>query len=324
MKIVVESNKYSPEPTFVAELREEFAQVDFVEVESPEEMQRELPNADAVYGTPDKESFRLAEGLRWIACPAVGVDYLMDRPDIVESEVILTNARAPGYNPHAEPLADHVFGMILIFAHRWRDLLADQKARRWAFGQYPGAFQEIAGSTMGILAAGAIGQAVARRAAGFGMEVYAVGKLLTPVPEGVKEVWPPERLDDMLRITDWLVVAAPFTHETRGLIDRRRLGLMKPTAHVIVISRGGIVDEQALIEALRSGGLAGAGMDVFEQEPLPQNSPLWDDERVIISPHTAHVTPVMPSGHREVFKENLRRFLADKPFLYVCDKRAGY
>ena len=137
-------------------------------------------------------------------------------------------------------------------------------------------------------------------------------------------MWPPERLDDMLRITDWLVVAAPFTHETKGLIDRRRLGLMKPTAHVIVISRGGIVDEQALIEALRSGGLAGAGMDVFEQEPLPQNSPLWDDERVIISPHTAHVTPVMPSRHREVFKENLRRFLADKPFLYVCDKRAGY
>ena len=324
MKVVVEANRYAPEPGFLQELREDFPQVDFVAVESPQEMARELPSGDILYGVPDRESFRGAERLQWIASPAVGIDFIMDRPDIVESDVVLTNSRGPGHNPHAEPLADHVFGMMLIFTHRWRDLLADQKAHRWSFGQYTDMFQEISGRTMGIMAVGAIGQAVARRAHGFGMDIYAVDKRLSPVPKGVNEVWPTERLDDLLCISDWLVVAAPLTHETKGLIDRRRLALMKPSAYMIVISRGGIVDEEALLEAIKSGRLAGAGLDVFAQEPLPETSPLWDEERVIISPHSAHFTPEMPRGHREVFKENLRRFLAGEPFLYVCDKRAGY
>ena len=177
---------------------------------------------------------------------------------------------------------------------------------------------------MGILAVGAIGAAVARRAAGFGMDVYAVDKRLTPVPEGVNEVWDLDRLDDLMRVSDWLVVAAPLTAETKGLIDARRLALMKEGASLLVISRGGIVDEYALVEALRSGRVAGAGLDVFAQEPLPDDSPLWDEGNVLITPHTAHLTPQMPVGHREVFKENLRRFVSGRPFLYVCDKRAGY
>ncbi len=323
MKIVLQSTVLSNYPQFVDELRGEFPDVEFV-LAGPDDLKAEVGDADALYGIPDRKTFGAGKRLRWLAHPAVGIDYLMDRPDIVESSVVMTNARAPGHEPHAEALADHVIGMMLILAHRWVDLLADQRARRWGADRYDDAFVEISGSTMGILAVGAIGAAVARRAAGFGMDVYAVDKRLTPVPEGVNEVWDLDRLDDLMQVSDWLVVAAPLTAETKGLIDARRLALMKEGASLLVISRGGIVDEYALVEALRSGRVAGAGLDVFAQEPLPGDSPLWDEGNVLITPHTAHLTPQMPVGHREVFKENLRRFVSGRPFLYVCDKRAGY
>ncbi len=323
MKIVLQSAFLHGYPQLIDELFDEFPDVDFVLAE-PDHIVREVKDADVLYGIPDAETFKAAGKLRWLANPSVGVDYLMHRPDIVDSDVVLTNARSPGHEPHANALADHVFGMMLILAHRWPDIMADQRARKWGAGGYGDSFLEISGRTMGILAVGAIGSAVARRAPGFGMDVYAVDKKLAPVPEGVKEIWGPDRLDDLMRVSDWFVVAPPLTHETKGMIDSRRLGLMKRGSHLLVISRGSIVDEDALVDALRSGHIAGAGLDVFAQEPLPDDSPLWNEKNVLITPHTAHVTPEMPVGHREVFKENLRCFLANKPFLYVCDKRAGY
>ncbi|MCH8816055.1 MAG: hypothetical protein IH957_13380 [Chloroflexi bacterium] len=137
----------------------------------------------------------------------------------------------------------------------------DQRAHRWDGAKYYGRFAELNGRTMGILAMGDIGEAVARRAHGFGMEVYAVDKRpMSPIPE-VREVWGLERLDDLLRISHCFVVTAPLTAESRGIIDRRRIGLLKKGAYVIVISRGHIVDEEALVDALRSGRLGGAGLD---------------------------------------------------------------
>ena len=324
MKVVLEKNALIYANEFPDELKAEFPDVDFSTPETHEELLGEIKDADAIYGPPDEEAFAAAERLRWIAHPGVGFDYVMHRTDLVESDVVITPARAPGYDPHADGLGDHVFGMILMLAHRWPDLLADQRAHHWGAGEYNNRFVELRGRTMGILAVGAIGAAVARRAKGFGMTVIGVDKRTDPVPDGVDEVWVPERLDEALALSDWFVIAAPRTRETMNLIDRRRLGLMKEGSYVIAISRGGILDEDALLDGLRSGQIAGAGLDVFAQEPLDKDSPLWDEENVIISPHTGHVTPEMPKGHRAVFKENLRRFIAGEPFLYVGDKRAGY
>jgi phosphoglycerate dehydrogenase-like enzyme len=184
--------------------------------------------------------------------------------------------------------------------------------------------RELRGRTLGLLGLGGIGMAVARRALGFGMEVYAVARRSRPAPPEVKGVWGPERLDELLQQSDWFVVTAPLTRETQDMIDRRRLNLLKPGAHVIVISRGGIVDEAALIDALNAGQIAGAGLDVMVNEPLPPDHPLWAMDRVILSPHVSALTPEMYKGRREVFKENLRRFLRDEPLHYVCDKQAGY
>ena len=301
-------------------LRSEFPDVDFAFAASDEDQAREIKDADAYMGMPSRETFLAAEHLRWLHCPGTGIDKYTEIPEIVDSDVVLTNARGP----HAAPMADHVMSMCLAFAHRTNEMVLDQKAHVWDGAKYDRAFIEMEGSTMGILALGDIGSAVARRATGFGMEVYAADKDPFPAPPGVSDVWGLDRLDDLLKMSDWLVVTAPYTLDSKGMIGARELALMKPTAHIIIISRGGIVDEDALFDALSNKRISGAGIDAFEVEPLPEDSPWWDLENVIISPHASALTVEMWEGRREVFRENLRRFLANEPFIYVCDKTAGF
>ena len=298
----------------------EFGDVEFVFAAGEDEQAREIVDADAILGTPSREVFRAAQRLRWMHCPGTGIDKLTAIPEVVNSDVVLTNARGP----HAAPMADHVMGMCLAFAHRTNEMVLDQQARRWDMGKYDRTFVEMEGSIMGIVALGDIGSAVARRAAAFGMEIYAVDKRPFPAPAGVRAVWGLDRLDELMTISDWLVITAPYTSDSRGMIGADSLALMKPTARVIIISRGGVVDENALYDALANGRIAGAGIDAFEVEPLPPDSRWWELDNVIISPHASALTVEMWEGRREIFRENLRRFLANEPFLYVCDKSAGF
>ena len=262
--------------------------------------------------------------LQWIQTPGTGIDKLTSIPELVSSDVILTNARGP----HAAPMADHVMGMVLDFAHRARDLWEDQRAHRWLAESDRYQISEmmigLGGRTMGILSLGDIGQAIARRAHAFDMEVYGVDVRAMSAPSGVKEVWGMEKLDDLIRISDWFVVTAPLTPETEGLIDRRRVGLLKQGSFIIIISRGGIVDEDAMLDGLRSGQISGAGVDAWAEEPLPAESPFWDMDNVLITPHVSAYIPEMWEGRKRIFEENLRRFLANEPFLYVCDKKSGF
>ena len=301
-------------------LLREFPGLELAFAVSEDEQKREIKDADAFMGAPSREVFLAADRLRWLHCPGTGIDKLMEIPEIVDSDVVLTNARGP----HTAPMADHVMAFCLAFAHKTHKMLLDQQEQVWDTSTYHGEQVEMEGATMGILALGGIGQAVARRANGFGMEVYAVDMKPFPPPPGVRGVWGLDRLDDLLRISDWFVVTAPYTRDSRGMIGERELGLMKPTAHMIIISRGGIVDEDALYESLESGRIAGAGIDAFEVEPLAEDSRWWGLENAIISPHASALTTQMVSGRREIFKENLRRFLANEPFIYVCDKTAGF
>jgi phosphoglycerate dehydrogenase-like enzyme len=301
-------------------LRAEFPDVTFEVATTPAEQVRAIVDADVFYGQPTREAFLAARRLRWIHEPGTGIDKYRAVPELAGSGVVLTNARGP----HVVPMADHVFALLLALTHRVPDLVEDKRARRWDGRRYSGRYVDLDGRTMGILALGDIGLAVARRAVGFGMKVRAVEVAPMTAPSGVESVWGPEGLDELLSLSDVLVVTAPLTEQTRGLVDRRRLALLPRGAYLIVVSRGGIVDEAALAEALRSGGIAGAGLDVTSQEPLPPESPLWELENVLISPHSSASSPVVWPGRRRIFEENLRRFLAGEPFLYVCDKKAGY
>ena len=305
---------------FAEELRAEFPDVTFELGGSADEQAEQVRDAEVYFGGLTRDVFRAAERLRWVQNAGTGIDWIAEVPEMHDSDVVLTNCRGA----HAGPLADHVFGMVLALAHRLRDLLEDQKAHRWDRQKYDGTYVELSGKTMGIFALGDIGMAVARRAHGFGMEVYAVDKYPKPTQAEVNSVWGMERLDRLLAISDWFVVTAPLTPETHGLIDRRRMGLLKQGAHVIVISRGNIIDEDALVDGLRSGRIAGAGLDVMAQEPLPADSPLWDVDNILLSPHASGCIPELKPVPGRVFKENLRRFLAGEPLLNVCDKKAGF
>ena len=299
---------------FEESLIQEFPELDFVFAASEEDQAAEVKDADVFMGSPSRDVFLASDRLRWLHCPGTGIDKLTSIPEIVNSDVVLTNA----CGPHAAPMADHVLSMCLAFAHRTNEMMADQRAHVWDTRKYDRSFIEMEGSTMGIVALGDIGSAVARRAAGFGMRVYAVDKRPFDAPPGVEEVWGLDRLDDLLRMSDWLVVTAPYTDDSKGMIDVRGFGLMKPTSHLIVISRGGVVDEDALLDAVTDRRIAGAGIDVFEIEPLPDDSPWWDLDNVIISPHASALTVEMWEGRREIFRENLspnppRDGLGDSP-----------
>ncbi|MCH8311106.1 MAG: hypothetical protein IIB17_11515, partial [Chloroflexi bacterium] len=233
---------------FLKDLNETFPEVDFAVANSPEDQEREIRDADVFFGMPSRDVFVAGERLRWLQIPGTGIDKVIEIPELVNSDVALTNARGP----HTNPMADHVMSVVLGFSHRTHEMMADQRDRYWDTQKYDRRIAEVGGSTMGILALGGIGMAVARRAHAFGMEVYAVDKNPFPAPPEVREVWGLDRLDDLFELSDWFVVAAPLSTESHGMIGARHLGLMKSTAHLIIISRGGIVDEDALLDTLQN------------------------------------------------------------------------
>ena len=318
MKVVI-AHRIGPD--FVEDLRKNFPQVEFRTAYTPEEQLREAPDAEVQFGVITGEALEAARKLRWFHFVGIGFDHVLSSaPGLVESDVVMTNAR----ETHVIAMADHALAMVLAFAHRVPDLVEDQRVRRWDTNKYFGAMTELAGTTLGILAMGDIGKAVAQRAAGFDMEVYGVDVVQMEPPPGVREVWGPDRLDEMLALSDWFVVTAPLVESTRGLIDAGRLDRLKRGARLIVVSRGGIVDEDALAEAIRSGYLGGAALDATDPEPPVPESPLWDLPNVIISPHVSADSPQMWERRREIFKENLKRYLAGEPLRFVCDKARGF
>jgi phosphoglycerate dehydrogenase-like enzyme len=192
----------------------------------------------------------------------------------------------------------------------------------WKGGARP---REIAGATLGLIGVGSIGRRVAQMASALGMRVMAVREHVEKgKPEGVEAVFALSALDDVLRQSDYVVVAAPLIGATHGLINAARLAAMKPDGYLINVGRGPQVDDAALAEALQAGRIAGAALDVFEQEPLPADSPLWGVRNLLITPHTAGLTDRLWQRHHELFSENLRRYLAGQPLQFVVDKHKGY
>lgn len=276
------------------------------------------PEVDVIVGwNVSREAVQRAGRLRWIHSTAAGVDQLL-HPEILERDIILTTSSGI----HAESITEHVLALMLAFARRLHVAIRNQLAHRWDRPSTVG--RELRGKTVGILGLGHIGREVAARAVALGMRVIGTKHTREPVPHADR-VLGPEGLDEVLREADYLVITLPLTSETRGLIGPRELGVMKPSAYLINVARGAIVQEAALIEALRQGRLAGAGLDVFEREPLPQDSPLYEMEQVILTPHvsggggTGYYDRAIP-----LFCENLRRYLTGEPLVNVVDKRRGY
>lgn len=257
-----------------------------------------------------------AQRLKWIHTVAAGVDNLL-YPSVVEGRVVLTSS----VGIHTVVLPEYVMALVLAFAKRLHHAIRNQAAHRWDRSGTVG--EELDGKTLGVLGLGAIGRALAARASAFGMRV--IGTKRTPeLVLHVEQVYPPEGTDEVLRQADFVAVVLPLTPATRGLIDARALGLMKATAVLINVGRGAVVNEAALVEALRAGRIAGAGLDVFEREPLPADSPLYDMENVIVTPHVSGASPTYFDRAIPLFCENLRRFLAGQSLANVVDPARGY
>jgi D-2-hydroxyacid dehydrogenase (NADP+) len=290
-----------------------------------EDFARALPDADVVVtgGLTDDELAR-AGRLRWFSSVAAGLDGIVT-PALLARGVAITNASGV----HGPNIAEHVLAMMLMFTRGLPKLFRAQLARRWerSLTSRSQAFGELTGKTLLIVGLGRIGEAIAARARPFGVRVVALKQDPSARHDAgvaVDELLGMDALDDALGRADHVCLTVPLTPATQHLMDAGRIARLRADAYLYNISRGTVIDEAALVDALRAGKIAGAGLDVFEEEPLPDTSPLWDLDNVILTPHVAGVTPLYYQRTAALFADNLERFLAGHPLANRFDPARGY
>jgi phosphoglycerate dehydrogenase-like enzyme len=268
-----------------------------------------LADADVLWDFPPASSdgtdgLAFAANLKWIQTTSSGVGQRVQRLGLVDSDVLITTARGV----HAAPLTEFVFLTLLSHVKRLRHLQEEQRKHGWE--RFCGS--ELEGKTLAVIGAGGVGRRVAAVGKSFGMRVVALarpGSKRTAAQIGIDAVFPWERLHEMLSASDALVLSVPHTHETEGLLDEAAFAALKPGAVFVNVARGQVVEERCLIEALRSGRIAFAGLDVFAVEPLPKTSPLWEMPNVLVSPHSASTAASENEKITDVFCFNLRCYL---------------
>ncbi len=304
--------------TRIAEMRTKFPDVKFAPIVAEPEG---IGEADAFVGRIPAEVYaRAGSKLRWVHSTGAGIETIIAIPGLVASEIIVTNTRGA----HAPFVAEHAFALLLALGRNLFGFAYDQREHVYqAYGRDVPMYS-VYGKRMLILGMGNIGRAIARRALAFDMAVVGLDLMAPEERTGDLTVLPMEHLDIELETADVVMVAVPYTAETDNLLDARRIGLLKPDAVVIGISRGRIIDEAALAERLRDGSLAGAGLDVFAEEPLPADHFLWDTPNLVMTPHCAPRSAQTRDREFEITYENIRRFVEREPLLNVCDKVAGF
>jgi D-3-phosphoglycerate dehydrogenase len=277
-----------------------------------------MHDVDAVYGQLSAEEFTNSKKLRWVQSGSAGVEWMWRVPGLADSDVVVTNMRGA----HAATIAEHTFAMLLTLTRTMRGWEERQRDHQW--GREELVMSGIKGLTMGIVGFGNIGRAIARRATGFEMRVLAVDIEPVPPGEGVEEVWPLARLNELCQQSDVLAISAPITPGSRGMIGRDQLRAMPRGSFVLQMSRGAIVSEPPLVDALEEGHLAGAGMDVTETEPLPVGDPLWTAPNLVITPHTSAMSQLTIDLNWQILSENLGRFQRGEELMNLVDKHRGW
>ena len=308
-------------PSYVDRLRTRFPSHTFLHARTDDEALAMYLEADVVFaGQITREQLAAAPRLRWLHSPAAGVGGMLFH-EMVASPVVITNSRGMS----AGTIGEHVLAVTLALFRRLPHAFRSQAAREWAQDAIGAEGNRlIAGARVLVVGLGAIGGAVAHRMTLLGARVTGLRRRASGVVHGEWTVAPGDRLHDLLPAADVVVIAAPHTRDTRGLIGRRELSLMSRDAILINVSRGQLVDEPALIDALRMGTIGGAALDVFVDEPLPPDSPFWTLPNVLVTPHTSGFRPDHWDAATSLFAENLALFDAGQPLVNVVDKLAGY
>jgi phosphoglycerate dehydrogenase-like enzyme len=308
---------------FAERLRCEFPQFNVVHLPDYKRVSDEIIDAEiAITWSIRPEQFKTATKLRWIHSPAVAVHPLIF-PELVESAVVLTNAR----EVHGPVVAEHVIALIFALAKKIPDAVRLQRNHEWGqqslWDEVP-RVREVAGATLGLIGLGAIGRAVAQSAKALGMRVIAARAHPEKGSAGVDQIFGAGQADEIFRQSDYVVLAAPVTESTHAIANSERIALMKSDACLINVGRGQLLDESALVSALREKKIGGAALDVFSTEPLPVDSPHWDEPQILITPHTAGLTARLWERHCTLLRDNLRRYLSGQALSGVVDKHSGY
>ena len=319
MKLLIYNDQlkeYIPLEEYEGPLRSRFPEVEIFSTDRDEEATGIIPEVDVVLtlSIPDP-LIRLAGKLRWIQSIIVGVDPILSLPSL-RKDVLITSAQGI----HGPQVSEMVFLFMLAFARRFPEVLRNQGRKVWK----PWTGERLKGKKIGIVGIGAIGQEIARKAKAFGMTVYGVDRV--DRRDFVDFYYEPKEIARVAGEADYLVLSSPLTPETRNMVGEEVLSVMKPTSYFINVSRGGVVDHEALIRHLKAKKIAGAGLDALPLEPLPETSELWEMENVIITPHVAGNVAGYAKDVLKIFEENLRRFMRGekKNLINLIDREKGF
>jgi phosphoglycerate dehydrogenase-like enzyme len=301
---------------WAARLAAALPELSVVVAETEADAAQAVGNADVAFGTMPDALLREARGIRWLQAPQAAPPAGYYTPALIAHPVVVTNFREI-YNDH---IGAHIMAFVLAFARGLHHYLPRQLRREWRREPFDTGVIHLPEATALIVGVGGIGAEAARLAAAFGMHVMGVDARRREAPPGVLKLDGPDALDSLLPLADFVILTVPHTPVTEGFMNRARFRRMKRTAFFINIGRGRTTRLDDLVEALRAGEIAGAGLDVFEQEPLPADHPLWTMPGVLITPHTAGHGPHLDDRRFEILLDNSRRFLAGQPLRNVVDK----
>ncbi len=326
--------RFALEEPYLGALRAAFPAVAFPVCATEGELAAAIGDADALIGGGALSADLLAAALRlrWVQLPVAGVERMVTPEMLTRGITITTFSGVTAPN-----IAEHVLALMFAFARNLPVLIRQQDRHVWREGEttpnpatrgasrtmWPPVF-ELGGQTLGVVGLGAIGDALAQRAHGIGMRVIATRRSPGDLPPHVTRLFAPDALPALLVAADHLALCVPLTAATRGIVGAAELARMKRTAYLYNTGRGALIDQNALIAALRGGMIAGAGLDVTTPEPLPADSALWRLPNVLITAHTSGATPRHWERGMELIRDNVRRFLADAPLRNVYDPVAGY
>ncbi len=291
------------------------SQVDFYEMTDEDDLEM-VQDADIFIGWPSDDMLGKMERLRWLQLPSSGANDFFDHP-LLNSSVIVTNSSGV----FGVSGAEHALALMLALARQLHIHRDQQMKRIWERNPDP---MGIHNSTVGIIGLGDIGSETAKRVSALGAQVLAVKRNPTVKPDYIDELYGVDQVDEVLMKSDFIVNALPLTSETYRFFTRERIAKTKKGAFFINVGRGQTVDEEALIDYLRSGHLGGAGLDVTSIEPLPQDNELWEMSNVFITSHSVGVSPNKQENRVKLYQQNLTRFLNDKPLLNIVDRKIGY
>lgn len=292
---------------------------DVVAARSAAAFEKELVDADGIVGGISKEQFAKAKKLKWVQSVSAGVEGYSFWPEFMESDVALTNCKVV----QGPTIGDHAFALLLSMTRGMYSYIPNR--REWkSRADAPAGITELPGMTAVIVGVGGIGMQIAQRAHGFGMKVIGVDPKDIPVNNYVPEIVKPDQLEEVLPRADVVFIAAPLTPESEKMISTKQFDAMKRGAYFIAVSRGRLYDKSALVKAIDSKKLAGAGLDVTDPEPLPANDPLWDFDNIVITPHVASHAKGSDVRRLKVIVGNIGRFAQGRPLTNLVDKSVGY